>query len=223
MQSGYHVEMAPGIEQAENAAEKLVQTDILVFGPKEFDEYYLGYLKNPDNRKIRSGGSSETTLADTLGQEVVGEFNAMSCTLLLAFNEAGEAHIMHWPLSSNINFWGKFPQYVEEQVTKMKQFVEATDGKFLVTGMNTSGKERTRVLKALKLNNDPETIKIFSSTEDSEREDVGVGVKENAIEGVCFIPKDLSKDGRNKIILISRRVDKDGIDKGIDQNESYKL
>ncbi len=216
MKSGYHVELNQSQEPAENKAEKLKNTDILIMGPTDFEERFEEYLKEGRYTPISDKYSYQRTLAsDSDGPKIIAEQQASFCTLLLAFNEEGEGIVFHYPLISLLGPNGELPQNVNDEVNAMKEFAKNTKGYILVTGTNTRQEERDAVLKSLHLDETDNNIIIMTSNLLSGRADVASDTLANSIQGICFIPKQLSTDSRNKIILLGQRINKNEFEEQI--------
>jgi hypothetical protein len=213
MDSGYHVELNHTQEAAENNAEKLENTDVLIMGPDDFEERFVDYLKYRERTPISSKSTRPTTFAlDKEGPKIIAEQNASFCTLLLAFNEKGEGMMLHYPLAPLLGPDGDLPQNVSDEISTMKEFAKRTHGHILVTGTNTAQVAREAVIKALNLDDIDNSITIMTASSLSDRIGVASDTLANNIQGICFIPRQLSRDSRNKIILLAQRIDRHEFD-----------
>jgi len=214
--SRYHVELNETQEYAETRFEQIHHTDVLIFGPDEFKERFLGYLKYGKDTPIADTYNyQETRCGEGESVQVISEQEASFCTLLLAFNQMGEGIIVHYPVADMISSKGTLPENIATEVARMHKFANETNGYLVITGTNTSNKERERVLGALNLGKSENIIPILTVEDRSNRRGLAGSHLANNIQGVCFIPKQLSADGRNKVILLAQRINKDGFDEVI--------
>lgn len=212
MRSSYHVALNHTQETAEHKAEKLENTDILIMGPNDFRERFVKYLKEGEKTPISDEYGRQATFAsDEDGPKIIAEQEASFCTLLLAFNEKGEGIVYHYPLIDFLGPNGELPQNVADEINTMKEFVKNTGGHILVTGTNLPQAERDVLLQALSFEED-RNIVIMTDGSESDRFREGSEILANNIQGICFIPKQLSNDSRNKIILLAQRINKNEFD-----------
>lgn len=203
--SQYHVDLDKTQEEAERRFERLQCTDILLMGPVEFKARIQDYIKEEGKERISSmRGFQECSPNSEEGPIIIGENEASFCTLLLAFNEEGDAMVDHLPLASLSEGW---LEMYEDRITDMKTFARKTGGQLLITGTNSDVWDREKVLSLIVGEDSDIVTPLFT-----KHENVRVGDAEHSyimnkdnIQGICFVPKQLAHDDRNKIFLIASK------------------
>lgn len=198
MRSGYSIELNAQQEDAENKAEKLQHTDIYVCNPNQFNELFPTLLRDINTASVSNKRDfQETTDNGEDTQCILFENNAAFCTLALSFNEGGTAALIHEPLAPDLKTI-RIPSKLQAQIDKLKNLAKSDGGHMVVSGMNTNESDRQLVQEYLTDGNNERLIPIFAFADDKYH-----GTNANEIEGLCFIPRGLTNDGRNKIILLS--------------------
>lgn len=211
MESLYHVPLDETQVEIERKIEALEDTDVLLCGPSDFEDLFLGYLNNRATASIKQNEDCART--DIENPSILVETGASFCTLILAFTTEGEAMLLHHPLTlgTMASPAGEDALYYthREDIEALNSFASKKNGTVIVTGTNVTTVIKQKILKELFRYSEPENIiPIFTPF---PMEDVPLGadiehaISDNRISGVCFIPRGLTKDDRNKIILISYR------------------
>jgi len=216
-ESEYPIPLAPTIREAEGKAERMSDhTDIYVFDTGSFKENFRQLMKEPDAVGLRSseagleGGLVVTRMGSAA---VIYETGAAPCTLGVAFNEKGDAAIMHEPIAGGMAA-GSDVEYGRS----LGRFAgELGDGaNVVISGTNVMGEQRRAAVAIVKERlagvPDERIVEIYS------REAAGMKIMEGKLDltqemiyGVCFVPKDLSNDGRNKLILLGRQANEEPV------------
>lgn len=216
-ESEYPVQLAPTIREAEGKAERMSDhTDIYVFDPQSFRENFRGMLKEPETVPVRSSeagleGGLVVTRAGNAA--VIYETGAAPCTLGVVFDREGTAAIMHEPIAggqaagSSVDYGknlGRFAQGLGEGAN------------VVISGTNVMGEQRQAAISMVKQGlvgvPDEKLIEVYTR-ESLGREIMGgkLSLTEEMIYGVCFVPENLSNDGKNKLILLGRHINEEPV------------
>ena len=207
MKSGYHVELNEGQEHAEHKFEQLKETDVLLLGPDDFKSHFLTYLKYGEETPIdRNYGENATSPGDPQGSKVIAEQDASYCTLLLAFAESGDARVLHQPLIPFLESGEPLPEIYKAEIERVKDLAREKNGIIILTGTNAHPAEQRMVLDELSRDGADNIVPVLTTFEIVEDAQSKVQRASQNIQGICFIPKQLSADGRNKVILIAQKI-----------------
>lgn len=211
MESLYHVPLDETQVEIEKRVEALKDTDVLLCGPDDFKELFLGYLKDKESAPIKQDkGSAYTGIENP---SILVETSASFCTLMLAFTTEGEAMLLHHPLTLGIMAFAEDEDALyyqhRQEIENINRFAKKENGTVIVTGTNVTAVVKQRILKELFRFSKPENVipvfTPFPTNRTTSFIDEEHSVSSNRISDVCFIPRGLTKDDRNKIILVSYR------------------
>ncbi len=197
---------------AEQKAERLENTDVYVLSGKEFEATISRLLKDGRDTPSASGMDAlENGLVVTKpdSPRVIFEENAVPCTLAVMFNEEGEAALLHLPLSLRLLDLGEIPNCDNETLQALDAFAKelGVDANLLITGTNVTSPLRNDVQNAISVQvasvGPEKRMEIFTPDIESSSP-IRVPITKSVIYGLCFVPRTLSSDGRNKVVLVGR-------------------
>lgn len=188
-----------------SASERLTaSTDVITLHPDQFTQVFPKLLNTPDapiaDPDSETVGGLITTNPDA--PRVIFETDATPCTLFVTFNDSGESAIAHQPLASNVQARGELSPISLSTINNLNQ-VASRDGltqKLLITGTNIPEPERSAVLQQVR--------PLFTSLAPEQIvEKFSPDPNKESYYGTAFIPKQLSADGRNKVLVLAKRPD----------------
>jgi hypothetical protein len=184
---------------------QLSNTDALIFPQTLFENKQLISQYAINNSQIRSedpkSGFVETNPDSS--PAIISAIHASFCTLLLAFNENGQAMILHQPLVYAGHFDDWF-QIIKEKI-RLMQTLTKKDGTLIVSATNHGLPHQQKIIKEISRIFPPQKIIPFFTKHQKTNFPFGPEVAKDNISGICFFPKNLSLDGRNKIIFLTHQ------------------
>lgn len=216
-ESLYPVGLDPNLyEEFKFKTEQIKGTDILVLGEEGFNRLFPQFLKDGRQTPWREWGGGKIHFVTTaeVDPAVIFDFNASHCTMAIAFDSKGTAAIFHEPLVADLSRDdGKLSTVHLNILADFDRLVGSfgTDVSIVVTATNFSGSLRKTTLdqftagihsvsesKIIKVLSDPNKLSTkptpFSDTDYTDQ----------FLYGICFVPRQLSIDNRNKVVVIKR-------------------
>lgn len=192
-------------------------TDIGVVSTTQLREIVINILRDDvDLAYVHSGllyknrqiiGTKESSTPDD--PAIIMESGACPCSIVIAYDDLGNCKIIH--IAHYTKFMGNLDQTTNQQndlaLAELKSFIDKTPAcRLLLTSTNIAPNLREEVfldiVMQLKIDEAVVTRVFLDSKPIAGQKFPSLGITEDLIHTVVFIPKNFTKDKRNKLYII---------------------
>jgi hypothetical protein len=175
------------------------------------NQYQIPYQELAQLLKPETGSLSTTTVESP---KILLDDRATFCTLLLLFDQGGNAALLHEALAYGVMSGGLSDV---PSVMSFEEFGQTLGEKnLIITGTNVSTRFRRKITSELMRVLSPSKIEVIDTifTDDQQLSDIlelNDDSPADMIRGVVFFPRQMTTDDKNKVVLIGHSIADYGI------------
>ncbi|MEN8252936.1 MAG: hypothetical protein ABFQ62_00990 [Patescibacteria group bacterium] len=156
------------------------------------------------------------TYTNTEKKALLAEVGASFCSLILLFDEKGDSFLVHDGLVGSYTLGN---DSVLDTFPYFKDFIKLLDSlkdgkRVFLTATNVNPQLRNKLVNEIRtlVSKDVEVLDLFSFSDEEipllNKKNGGTPVvSDNALSGLFFVPKFLSRAGKNQIVLLGDKLD----------------